>query len=162
MEDNRPYVKRINLGIDTRNPDYKKAYDYIMEHKGGKFRFICDCVLQVMEGRTLTQAQEQSKDINIDFISQLSDNPDLLQSLAQAVAKVMPSTQPQQEMIEAIVVEDEVIEEIQEESPLPVISEPVTAYPNEEKKDDDESTYDGPILDMDMLAGIGAWDEFLE
>ena len=31
---------------------------------------------------------------------------------------------------------------------------------NEEKIE--ESSYDGPVLDMDMLAGISAWDEFLE
>ena len=160
MEDNRPYVKRINLGIDTRNPEYKRAYDYIMEHKGGKFRFICDCVLQVMEGRTLAQSQEQTRDTNIDLVSQLSASPELLQSLAQAVAQVMPSTQPRQEMIEAIVVEDKFIQKMQEEEPMPVISEPVTAHPNEEKIE--ESSYDGPVLDMDMLAGISAWDEFLE
>lgn len=160
MEDNRPYVKRINLGIDTRNPEYKRAYDYIMEHKGGKFRFICDCVLQVMEGRTLTQSQEQARNTNIDLISQLSANPELLQSLAQAVVQIMPNVQPQQEMVEAIVVEEDTVEEKQEVVVKPVDFEPVNAYPNEEKIND--GGYDGPVLDMDMLAGIGAWDEFLE
>lgn len=160
MEDNRPYVKRINLGIDTRNPDYKKAYDYIMEHKGGKFRFICDCVLQVMEGREIQEQQQVSQVNNPDLLSMISSNPEVLQSIAQAVAQLMPNTQPQQEMIEAIVIEDEVIEEVQEETPLSIISEPVTAYPNEEKIEN--SSYDGPVLDMDMLAGISAWDEFLE
>ena len=72
MEDNRPYVKRINLGIDTRNPDYKRAYDYICEHKGGKFRFICDCVLQVMEGRTIVEPQTVTKSEQADLLTLLN------------------------------------------------------------------------------------------
>lgn len=160
MEDNRPYVKRINLGIDTRNPDYKKAYDYIMEHKGGKFRFICDCVLQVMEGRGL-QEQEQITTVNSsDILSMLSSNPEVLQSIAQAVVQIMPNVQPQQEMMEAVVVEEDTVEEKQEVVVKPVDYEPINAYPDEEKIND--GGYDGPVLDMDMLAGIGAWDEFLE
>lgn len=160
MEDNRPYVKRINLGIDTRNPDYKKAYDYIMEHKGGKFRFICDCVLQVMEGRRI-QEQEQITTVNSpDILSMLSSNPEVLQSIAQAVVQIMPNVQPQQEMMEAVVVEEDSVEKKQEIAVKPVDFESVNTYPNEEKIND--GGYDGPILDMDMLAGIGAWDEFLE
>lgn len=160
MEDNRPYVKRINLGIDTRNPDYKKAYDYIMEHKGGKFRFICDCVLQVMEGRGL-QEQEQITTVNSsDILSMLSSNPEVLQSIAQAVVQIMPNVQPQQEIVEAVVVEEDTVEEKQETVVKPVDYETINAYPDEEKIND--GGYDGPVLDMDMLAGIGAWDEFLE
>ena len=160
MEDNRPYVKRINLGIDTRNSDYKKAYDYIMEHKGGKFRFICDCVLQVMEGRGL-QEQEQITTVNSsDILSMLSSNPEVLQSIAQAVVQIMQNVQPQQEMMEAVVVEEDTVKEKQEVVVTPVDYEPINAYPNEEKIND--GGYDGPVLDMDMLAGIGAWDEFLE
>lgn len=160
MEDNRPYVRRINLGIDTRNPDYKKAYDYIMEHKGGKFRFICDCVLQVMEGRGIQEQQQIEKVSSPDILSMLSSNPEVLQSLAEAVVQIMPSVQSQQEMMEAVIVEEETVEEKQEIVVKPVDFESVSAYPNEEKKE--ESSYDGPVLDMDMLAGIGAWDEFLE
>ena len=155
MEDNRPYVKRINLGIDTRNPDYKKAYDYIMEHKGGKFRFICDCVLQVMEGRTVQEQQHVTKASSLDLLSMLSANPEVLQSLAQAVAQIMPNVQAIEEVIA-----QEQEEEIKETVTEPVYMEPVSAHPNEEKKDDDG--YDGPVLDMDMLAVISAWDEFLE
>ena len=155
MEDNRPYVKRINLGIDTRNPDYKKAYDYIMEHKGGKFRFICDCVLQVMEGRIVQEQQHVPKASSPDLLSMISANPEVLQSLAQAVAQIMPNVQTVEE-----VTAPEQEEEIKETVTEPVYMEPVSAYPNEEKKDDDG--YDGPVLDMDMLAGISAWDEFLE
>ena len=151
MEDNRPYVKRINLGIDTRNPDYKRAYDYICEHKSGKFRFICDCVLQVMEGRTLAESQSATKSDQLDLISQLSANPEILQSLAQAVAQMMPNVQPQVKTEE---------EHVQEATVEPVITEPFKAHPNEEEKE--TSSYDGPVLDMDMLAGISAWDEMLE
>ena len=162
MEDNRPYVKRINLGIDTRNPDYKKAYDYIMEHKGGKFRFICDCVLQVMEGRKMQEPQQKTSVSSPEMLSMISENPEVLQSLALAVVQLMPSVQPQQEKIEAIVVEDKKIEEDQDVMPA-IDDEPVSAYPNEEKNDMEESgAYDGPVLDADMLAGLGAWDEFLE
>lgn len=155
MEDNRPYVKRINLGIDTRNPDYKKAYDYIMEHKGGKFRFICDCVLQVMEGRTVQEQQHVPKASSPDLLSMLSANPEVLQSLAQAVAQIMPNVQAIEE-VPAPEQEEEITETVAE----PVYMESVSAHPNEEKKDD--GGYDGPVLDMDMLAGISAWDEFLE
>lgn len=165
MDQNRPYEKRINLGIDTRNPDYKKAYDYICEHKGAKFRFICDCVLQVMEGRSILEQKEQEetyKEVQkMDLMSQLSANPELLQSLAQAVASVMPSAQPPvtepSQPIEAVVAIPEKKVEVKEN---PVLS----AYPNEEKIEVEEETgiYDGPILDADMLAGLGAWDEFLE
>jgi len=164
MDQNRPYEKRINLGIDTRNPDYKKAYDYICEHKGAKFRFICDCVLQVMEGRSILEPKEQEeiyKEVQpMDLMSQLSANPELLQSLAQAVASVMPNAQPRvtepAPTIEAVVENPEKQVEVKE---IPVIS----AYPNEEKIEEVETgAYDGPVLDADMLAGLGAWDEFLE
>lgn len=155
MEDNRPYVKRINLGIDTRNPDYKKAYDYIMEHKGGKFRFICNCVLQVMEGRTMQEPQQIIQGSSSDLLDILSANPEVLQSLAQAVAQIMPNAQP----VEDVAIPEQV-EEIRETIVEPVHMEPALAHPNEEKIDD--SGYDGPVLDMDMLAGISAWDEFLE
>lgn len=163
MDQNRPYEKRINLGIDTRNPDYKKAYDYICEHKGAKFRFICDCVLQVMEGRSILEPKEQEeiyKEVQpMDLMSQLSANPELLQSLAQAVALVMPSAQPQvtepAQTIEAIA---EIPEKQVEVKETPVLN----AYPNEEKTEEEENTtYDGPVLDADMLAGLGAWDELL-
>ena len=164
MDQNRPYEKRINLGIDTRNPDYKKAYDYICEHKGAKFRFICDCVLQVMEGRSILEPKEQEeiyKEVQpMDLMSQLSANPELLQSLAQAVASLMPNAQPRvtepAPTIEAVVENPEKQVEVKE---IPVIS----AYPNEEKIEEVETgAYDGPVLDADMLAGLGAWDEFLE
>ena len=164
MDQNRPYEKRINLGIDTRNPDYKKAYDYICEHKGAKFRFICDCVLQVMEGRSILEPKEQEeiyKEVQpMDLMSQLSVNTDFLQSLAQAVASVMPNAQPRvtepAPTIEAVV---EIPEKQVEVKEIPVIS----AYPNEEKIEEVETgAYDGPVLDADMLAGLGAWDEFLE
>ena len=165
MDQNRPYEKRINLGIDTRNPDYKKAYDYICEHKGAKFRFICDCVLQVMEGRSILEQKEQEetyKEVQqMDLMSQLSANPELLQSLAQAVASVMPNTQPQAiEPVLPIETVVEVPEEQVEVKEVPVLN----AYPNEEKTEEEEEVgaYDGPILDADMLAGLGAWDEFLE
>ena len=164
MDQNRPYEKRINLGIDTRNPDYKKAYDYICEHKGAKFRFICDCVLQVMEGRSILEPKEQEeiyKEVQpMDLMSQLSVNTDFLQSLAQAVASVMPNAQPRvtepAPTIEAVV---EIPEKQVEVKEIPVIS----AYPNEEKIEEVETgAYDGPVLDADMLAGLGSWDEFLE
>ena len=165
MDQNRPYEKRINLGIDTRNPDYKKAYDYICEHKGAKFRFICDCVLQVMEGRSILEKKEQEetyKEVQpMDLMSQLSGNPELLQSLAQAVASVMPSVQPQAiEPVLPIETVVEVPEEQVEVKEVPVLN----AYPNEEKTEEEEEVgaYDGPVLDSDMLAGLGAWDEFLE
>lgn len=165
MDQNRPYEKRINLGIDTRNPDYKKAYDYICEHKGAKFRFICDCVLQVMEGRSILEQKEQEetyKEVQqMDLMSQLSANPELLQSLAQAVASVMPNTQPQAiEPVLPIETVVEVPEEQVEVKEVPVLN----AYPNEEKTEEEEEVgaYDGPVLDSDMLAGLGAWDEFLE
>lgn len=151
MDENRPYVKRINLGIDTRNPDYKRAYDYIMEHKGGKFRFICDCILQVMEGRTVTEPQDINKSEQADLLSQLSSNPELIQSLAQAVARIMPNAQPQMEVIE---------EKVQETVVEPIEFEPLPAHPDEEKTE--VSNYDGPMLDLDMLAGISAWDDMLE
>lgn len=164
MDQNRPYEKRINLGIDTRNPDYKKAYDYICEHKGAKFRFICDCVLQVMEGRSILEPKEQEeiyKEVQpMDLMSQLSANPELLQSLAQAVASVMPNAQPQvTEPIPPIETVVEIPEKQVEVKESPVLN----AYPNEEKTEVEEETgvYDGPVLDADMLAGLGAWDELL-
>lgn len=162
MEDNRPYVKRINLGIDTRNSDYKKAYDYIMEHKGGKFRFICDCVLQVMEGRKMQEPQQKTNISSPEILSMISENPEVLQSLALAVVQLMPSVQPPQETIETIVVEDERIKEDQELIQA-IDYEPISAYPNEEKNEVEETgDYDGPVLDADMLAGLGAWDGLLE
>ena len=164
MDQNRPYEKRINLGIDTRNPDYKKAYDYICEHKGAKFRFICDCVLQVMEGRSILEQKEQEetyKEVQqMDLMSQLSANPELLQSLAQAVASVMPKTQPQAiEPVLPIETVVEVPEEQVEVKEVPVLN----AYPNEEKTEEEKETdsYDGPVLDADMLAGLGAWENLL-
>lgn len=164
MDQNRPYEKRINLGIDTRNPDYKKAYDYICEHKGAKFRFICDCVLQVMEGRSILEPKEQEeiyKEVQpMDLMSQLSANPELLQSLAQAVASVMPNTQLQvTEPIPPIEAVVEIPEKQAEIKESPVIN----AYPNEEKTEVEEETgiYDGPVLDADMLAGLGAWENLL-
>lgn len=165
MDQNRPYEKRINLGIDTRNPDYKKAYEYICEHKGAKFRFICDCVLQVMEGRSILEPKEQEevyKEVqSMDLMSQLSANPELLQSLAQAVASVMPNTQPQViESLPPIETVVEIPEKQVEVKEVPVLN----AYLNEEKTEEEEEAgaYDGPVLDSDMLAGLGAWDEFLE
>ena len=62
--------------------------------------------------------------------------------------------------MEAVVVEEDTVEEKQETVVKPVDYETINAYPDEEKIND--GGYDGPVLDMDMLAGIGAWDEFLE
>lgn len=172
MDENRPYIKRINLGIDMRNPDYKKAYEYICQHKNGKYRFICDCVLQVMEGRTSSRARDKNQ--SADLLAELSANPELLSSLAQAVAQVMPNIQ--QGIVQ---VEKAGLMDVNEESEADTIDandferipskevnekkqeeEKSEANPNEEEKED--GGYDGPILDLDMLSGLGAWDEMLD
>lgn len=165
MGSKKPYEKRINLGIDLRNPKYKRAYEYIMEHPRGKFRFICDCILQVMEGNAGRDLKEMkyldTQEVLLSFLT----NPILLQSLAREVAQfvscsqtedLMQKVQSSKEVIRTNNrIENQIIKQNkrqQEEYKLVKLDEEI----------DDVPKYEIPMLDIDMLTGISAWDELME
>lgn len=165
MGSKKPYEKRINLGIDLRNPEYKRAYEYIMEHPRGKFRFICDCVLQVMEGNESKELKEIKPLNTQEILLGFSTNPILLQSLAREVAQFVSCSQTE-DLIQKVQsskeiirtnnrIENQIIEQKecqQKEYKLVKLDEEI----------DDVPKYDIPMLDIDMLAGISAWDELME
>lgn len=150
----KPYEKRLNLSVDLRNPNYKRAYDYIMEHPRGKFRFICDCVLQVMEGQGMAEPREIRTFDSQQVLESLSKDPYWMETFAQVVAQYVPSVQAEQTRVEEL-----------QAKPNDVVPRKTweNAHPDEEKRKEDETpSYDGPVLDFDMLAGLSAWDDLME
>ena len=81
MEDNRPYVKRINLGIDTRNPDYKKAYDYIMQNVKDISLITLDIMMPELSGLEICSFVRNHVDCPIIFVSAKGKTVDMVLGL---------------------------------------------------------------------------------